>query len=154
MLSYLCGSSRKILPIINLPETEFQYENEKVIRLFFLHFTYYMFFLLFFRCHLDEYLSNPLHYSPQGNKGLLRDKLSAVRPPSHRKLRPIESMESGLAMFMDCRCPLAYNFVPTNLLWLLYTWSNLRTYHCLRTVYAATLQRAMFATCIGLWISI
>ena len=47
MLSYLCGSSRKILPIINLPETEFQYENEKVIRLFFLHFTYYMFFLLF-----------------------------------------------------------------------------------------------------------
>ena len=54
MLSYLCGSSRKILPIINLPQTEFQYENEKVIRLFFLHFTYYMFFLLF----LDVTLTN------------------------------------------------------------------------------------------------
>ena len=67
MLSYLCGSSRKILPIINLPETEFQYENEKVIRLFFTFYVLHV-FSPFFRCHLDEYLSNPLHYSPQGNK--------------------------------------------------------------------------------------
>ena len=35
--------------------------------------------------------------APQG-KGLLRHKLSSVLPPSHRKLRPSESMESGLAM--------------------------------------------------------